>query len=164
MDDHWELLMSRKKFILTGIFLCFAGACLWAGWWLRIKSKKDMRGIIVEILRRRLDYVHHAPWSLSLFASEYQGQLDGYGGGQLLKCALFLPIYGLFDLWIMRSATHRGAYLDVTQPLVTRYLLATGFFSGGKGEPNYSSPLDYKAGALRGSRVCNNPWADFSGA
>lgn len=153
--------MSRRRFVIVGCTLVLAGAFLWIGWWWKMKlGKQDCRDVIIAILKRRLDYVKHHPKGLQLFADEYHGMMDWYVKDRLVKCALFLPVYGLFDGWLMGSS-YREGYLGFTEPLVTRYLLSVNFFERATGEPDYSKELNYQSGGLKAGLICGNPWANL---
>lgn len=153
---------SRRKFIIRGCLLFLAAGFLYLGWWWRKYQKpQDCGDVIVALLKHRLGYLEHDPSGLARFASEYQDYLDPYVKKRLVKCALFLPVYGMFDEWLMGSG-QRDGYVGLAQPVVTHYLLSTGFFNRATGEPDYSRPLNYQTGGIRATLVCTNPWADLS--
>ena len=153
--------MNRRKFILRTILLAGASAILYVVWWWRARlAPQDCRGVVAEVLKRRLDYLELEPRSLRQFADELQAGLDPYVRERLAQCSLFLPVYGLFDGWAM-SGKMRASYLGLCEPIVTRYLLVTGFFPRG-GTPDLGRPVVYQPGALQHPSVCGNPWADLA--
>jgi len=153
--------MNRRKFILRSILLVGASAVLYVLWWWRARlTPQDCRGVIVEVLRRRLDYLELEPRSLRQFADELHESLDPYVRERLAQCSLFLPAYGLFDRWAL-SGSMRHSYLGLCEPIVTRYLLVTGFFPRG-GSPDLGSPVVYQPGTLGNPPYCGNPWANLA--
>jgi len=154
--------MSRRRFVIVGCLLFLAGIVLWVGWWWKMKlGKQDCREVMVAILKRRLNYVKHDPEGLKRFADEYHGMLDGYVRERLVQCALFLPVYGLLDRWLLNSS-YREGYLGISEPLLTVYLLSVSFFDRATGEPDFSKVLNYKSGEIRVAFTCGNPWANLS--
>lgn len=153
--------MKRRKFILRSILLAGASSVLYVLWWWRARlAPQDCRAVIAEVLRRRLHYLELDPASLRIFAQELQPSLDPYIRQRLAQFSLFLPVYGLFDSWAM-SGSQRAGYLGLCEPIVTRYLLVTGFFPRG-GSPDLGRPVTYEAGTLANPPYCGNPWANLA--
>jgi len=154
--------MNRRKFMFRSILLVIATGFLYLFWWWRARlSPQDCRGVIVAVLRRRLDYLDLDPKGLRQFAAEVHESLDPYVRERFTKCSLFLPVYGLFDSWAM-SGDMRASYLGLCDPLVTKYLLVTGFFPPGGASPDLSKTLSYVPGSLLARPPCGNPWADLT--
>ena len=153
--------MNRRKFIFRSLFLVCASAVVYLIWWWRAKlTPQDCTDVVEEVLRRRLDYLDLEPHSLRQFSDELQRSLDPYVRERLAKCSLFLPLYGIFDKWAM-SGKMRASYLGLCEPIVTRYLLASGFFSD-EGSPDLKEPIVYTSGTLSNPTICGNPWANLS--
>ena len=162
MDSPTKKKISRRRFVLTGIGLALLGMFLWLGWWWKTKySKNDCRDTIMALIKRRIDYVEHEDDGLERFADEYQAMMDGYVRDRLVKVSLFLPVFGMFDGWMINS-NFRDGYLGLQESLVTRYLLSVNFFDRGTGEPNYEQALNYQSGGIRAGLICGNPWANLT--
>jgi hypothetical protein len=162
MDSPMKKIMSRKRFVLSGIGLAFVGVFLWLGWWWKSKySKSDCRETVMALIKRRIDYVKHSEEGLKRFADEYQEMMDGYVRDRLVKVSIFLPVFGMFDGWVMNSG-YRDSYLGLQESLVTRYLLSVNFFDRATGEPSFDQVLNYQAGGIRVGLICGNPWANLA--
>jgi hypothetical protein len=154
--------MNRRKFILRSILLLMATGFLYVFWWWRFRlASKECRGVIVAILERRLNYLDMDSAGLRKFADDVHESLDPYVRERLSQCSLFLPVFGLFDSWAM-SGQIRAAYLALSEPLISRYLLSTDFFHRGAASPNLLQTVHYSSGRVLASPVCGNPWADLS--
>ncbi len=154
--------MNRRKFIIRSVLLFLAAGSLYLFWWWRFRLKPgDCRSVIAAILKRRLNYLNLDREGLHDFAGEIHDTLDPYIRERLAQCSLFLPVFGLFDSWAM-SGGMRTVYLGLATPLVTRYLLSTGFFPRGGASPDMTIPLKYVPGSALSLQVCGNPWADLS--
>lgn len=154
---------SRRNFILRGCLLFLVAGVLWVGWWWRKYHRpNDCSDVLVAMLKERLGYLKHDPAGLERFAKEYQAYMDPYFRKRFVRCGLFLPVYGMFDSWVMKSGKRDG-YVNLIQPVITRYLFSTGFFDRARGgSPDYNKTLDYQEGGIHASLICANPWADLS--
>jgi len=154
--------MNRRKFILRSILLLMATGFLYVFWWWRFRfAPQECRGVIVAILKRRLNYLELDSAGLRMFADDVHESLDPYVRERLGQCSLFLPVFGLFDSWAM-SGQIRVAYLALSEPIISRYLLATDFFPRGAATSNLLQTVKYSPGRALAMPVCGNPWADLS--
>ena len=154
--------MNRRKFILRSILLLTATGFLYVFWWWRFRlAPQECRGVIIAILQRRLNYLNMDSAGLRKFADDVHESLDPYVRERLSQCSLFLPVFGMFDSWAM-SGRIRAAYLGLSEPLISRYLLSTEFFPRGVGRPNLLQTVNYSPGRALALPVCGNPWADLS--
>ena len=154
--------MNRRKFILRSILLLMATGFLYVFWWWRFRlASQECRGVIVALLERRLNYLNMDSAGLRKFADDVYESLDPYVRERLSQYSLFLPVFGLFDSWAMSEQT-RVAYLALSEPLISRYLLSTDFFPRGGASPNLLQTVNYSSGRALAPRVCDNPWADLS--
>ena len=117
--------------------------------------------MIIAILQRRLNYLNMDSAGLRKFADDVHESLDPYVRERLSQCSLFLPVFGMFDSWAM-SGRIRAAYLGLSEPLISRYLLSTEFFPRGAGRPNLLQTVNYSPCRALALPVCGNPWADLS--
>jgi len=154
--------MNRRKFIIRSILLLIASGLLYVFWWWRFRlAARGCRGVIVAILERRLNYLNLDSAGLNNFAADVHEGLDPYVRERLSQCGFFLPVFGLFDSWAM-SGKMRIAYLALSEPLISRYLLSTDFFTRGTESHNLLHAVNYSSGRALAMPVCGNPWADLS--